>query len=73
MVTLLLDSARLEVSLTRVERAISFHPQSLKIPREQIHKVQLTDDPWTWLRGRIPGDVHSRRHRDGNLEGLWCV
>ncbi len=51
MVTLLLDSARLEVSLTRVERAISFHPQSLKIPREQIHKVQLTDDPWTWLRG----------------------
>lgn len=51
MVTLLLDSAQLEVVLTPWERALSFRSASLRIERAHIGKVQLTDDPWTWLRG----------------------
>ncbi len=51
MVTLLLDSAQLEIVLTPWERALSFRSASLRIDRPRISKVQLTDDPWTWLRG----------------------
>ncbi len=54
MVTLLLDQTRLEVVLSPVERAATFHGKSLRIARENITKVQLTDDAWTWLRG-VPG------------------
>lgn len=63
MVTLLLDSAQLEVVLTPWERALSFHAGSLRIERSHIAKVQLTEDPWTWLRGvpspgtHVPGVV----------------
>ncbi|MGO1507509.1 MAG: hypothetical protein ACTHZW_06945 [Microbacteriaceae bacterium] len=56
MVTLLLDHTRLEVVLSPVERAATFHRENLRIARETITKVQLTDDAWTWLRGvRAPG------------------
>jgi len=51
MVTLLLDSAQLEVVLSPLERALSFRPGRLRIDRSRIVRVQLTDDPWTWLRG----------------------
>lgn len=51
MVTLLLDSAQLEVVLSPLERALSFRPARLRIDRSRIVRVQLTDDPWTWLRG----------------------
>lgn len=51
MVTLLLDSAQLEVVLSPLERALSFRNGSLRIDRSHIVRVQLTDDPWTWLRG----------------------
>ncbi|RLK46662.1 hypothetical protein [Microbacterium telephonicum] len=58
MVTLLLDATRLEVALSGTERLLSRRSESVKIPRERIVKVQLTDDGWTWLRGvPSPGTV----------------
>jgi len=51
MVTLLLDSTRLEVALSVTERAMSFRRGNVFIERTAIAKVQLTDDAWTWLRG----------------------
>lgn len=51
MVTLLLDSAQLEVVLSPIERALSFRKGSVRIERARIARVQLTDDAWTWLRG----------------------
>lgn len=59
--TLLLDQTQLEVVLSPIERAATFHRENLRIARETITKVQLTDDAWTWLRGvpnpgtHIPG------------------
>ncbi|HWS52291.1 MAG TPA: hypothetical protein VN241_14870 [Microbacterium sp.] len=61
MVTLLLDRTQLEIVLSPIERAVAFHRQNLRIARDTIAKVQLTDDAWTWLRGvpnpgtHIPG------------------
>lgn len=61
MVTLLLDQTRLEVVLSPIERAASFHRDNLRVERDTIAKVQLIDDAWTWLRGvpnpgtHIPG------------------
>ena len=49
--TLLLDSAQLEVVLSPLERTLSFRRTSLRVDRAHIVKVQLTDDAWTWLRG----------------------
>ena len=54
MVTLLLDQTQLEVVLSPIERAATFHRENLRIERDAITKVQLTDDAWTWLRG-VPG------------------
>lgn len=51
MVTLLLDSTRLEVALSGTERLLAFRKGNVLIERETIAKVQLTDDAWTWLRG----------------------
>lgn len=51
MVTLLLDSAHLEVVLSVTEHALSFRRQNVVIDRSAIVRVQLTDDAWTWLRG----------------------
>lgn len=51
MVTLLLDSDRLEVALSGTERALSFTKGNVFVPRAQIAKAMLTDDPWIWLRG----------------------
>ncbi|HET6300626.1 hypothetical protein [Microbacterium sp.] len=51
MVTLLLDSTRLEVALSKVERALSFRKGNVLIERSTIKKVQLTEDAWMWLRG----------------------
>lgn len=56
MVTLLLDSTQLEVVLSASERALAFRRDPVRIARDHIRKVQLTDDAWTWLRGsRSPG------------------
>jgi len=54
MVTLLLDQTQLEIVLSPVERAVTFRRENLRLARETITKVQLTDDAWTWLRG-VPG------------------
>lgn len=56
MVRLLVDQAQLEIELSPVERALALRKDSIRIPREAIVQAQLTDDPWTWLRGvRSPG------------------
>ena len=61
MVTLLLDQTQLEIVLSPIERAASFHRDNVRLVRDTITKVQLIDDAWTWLRGvpnpgtHIPG------------------
>ncbi|WP_347977078.1 hypothetical protein [Microbacterium sp. ProA8] len=60
MVTLLLDSTRLEVVLSGTERALSFHKGNVVIERSTITRVQLTDDAWTWLRGIPNPGTHVR-------------
>jgi hypothetical protein len=60
MVTLLLDSTRLEVVLSGSERALSFHKGNVVIERSTITRVQLTDDAWTWLRGIPSPGTHVR-------------
>lgn len=56
MVRLLLDQAQLVIELSAVERGLALRRTSVQIPRASIRRVQLTDDPWTWLRGvRMPG------------------
>jgi hypothetical protein len=60
MVTLLLDSTRLEVVLSGTERALSFHKGNVAIERSTITRVQLTDDAWTWLRGIPNPGTHVR-------------
>ncbi|WOF23402.1 hypothetical protein N8K70_01630 [Microbacterium betulae] len=63
MVTLLLDHSQLEIVLSPTERALAFQRGSIRVERTSIAKVQLTDDPWTWLRGvrsrgtHVPGAV----------------
>ncbi|MFT4051370.1 MAG: hypothetical protein QM677_03875 [Microbacterium sp.] len=51
MVTLLLDSTQLGVVLSPAERVLSHRSDPVRIERDLIRKVQLTDDAWTWLRG----------------------
>ncbi|MFJ6677680.1 hypothetical protein ACIQLK_00970 [Microbacterium sp. NPDC091382] len=61
MVTLLLDSSRLEVALSATERTLAFRKDAVRVERAHIAKVQLVDDPWTWLRGvPNPGTVIPR-------------
>lgn len=60
MVTLLLDSTRLEVVLSGTERLLAFHKGNVAIERSAISKVQLTDDAWTWLRGVPSPGTHVR-------------
>jgi hypothetical protein len=60
MVTLLLDSTRLEVALSGTERLLSFRKGNVAIERSAISKVQLTDDAWTWLRGVPSPGTHVR-------------
>ncbi|MFS0865735.1 hypothetical protein AB3M83_00190 [Microbacterium sp. 179-B 1A2 NHS] len=68
MVTLLLDSTRLEVALSVTERALSFRKAPVRVERADIRKVQLVDDPWSWLRGvPNPGTVVPRTV----AMGLW--
>ncbi|MBZ4488272.1 hypothetical protein LQ938_13840 [Microbacterium sp. cx-55] len=56
MVTLMLDSAQLEIVMSVAERALAFRKRNVVVARSSITRVQLTDDAWTWLRGvRAPG------------------
>ncbi|WP_261166911.1 hypothetical protein [Microbacterium sp. Marseille-Q6965] len=58
MVTLLLDQTRLEIVLSATERALAFRRESLTLERKAIRRVQLTDEPWTWLRGIRAAGTH---------------
>ena len=59
--TLLLDQRQLEIVLTRAERLLAGQRGALRFERSSIARLQLTDDPATWLRGvRAPG-VHIPR------------
>ncbi|UJP09907.1 hypothetical protein L2X99_16280 [Microbacterium sp. KUDC0406] len=58
MVTLLLDQSQLEIVLSPIERAVTFHRENLRIERSTITRVQLTEDVWTWLRGS-PGPART--------------
>lgn len=60
MVTLLLDSTRLEVVLSGSERLMAFRKGNVVAERSAIAKVQLIDDPWTWLRGVPSPGTHLR-------------
>ncbi|MGZ0712447.1 hypothetical protein ACWPKO_29325 (plasmid) [Coraliomargarita sp. W4R53] len=60
MVTLFLDSTRLEVVLSGAERLMSFYKGTVAIERSAIVKVQLIDDAWMWLRGVPSPGTHLR-------------
>lgn len=68
MVRLLLDRSQLVIELSAAERALARRRESVRVPRESIVRVNLTDDPWTWLRGaKRPGT-----HIPGRLAaGTW--
>jgi len=68
MVRLLVDSDTLEVQLSPLERTLARRRESVRIDRSRIARVQLTDEPFTWLRGvRAPGS-----HVPGRLAyGTW--
>lgn len=52
----MLDSGHLEIVLSGAEKALAFRKRNVTLDRSAISRVQLTDDPWTWLRGvRSPG------------------
>lgn len=62
VVRLLIDQAQLVIELTAVERALAFRKESVRVPRADIRRVLLTDEPWTWLQGvRKPGTHIPRR------------
>ncbi len=65
MVTLLLDRAKLEIVLSWTERRLGRLPRSVRVDRSTISKVQLTADPWTWLRGE--------RRRGTHVPGLLAL
>lgn len=79
MATLLLDSTRLEVVLSGTERALAFHKGNIEIERSSIAKVQLTDDPWNWLRGvrspgtHVPGVVAMGTWRSANGDDFVVI
>jgi hypothetical protein len=60
MVTLMLDSTRLEVVLSGAERAMAFRKGNVEVERSAISKIQLVDDAWTWLRGIPSPGTHLR-------------
>ncbi|WOQ69898.1 hypothetical protein RYJ27_01250 [Microbacterium limosum] len=72
MVTLLLDSDRLEVALSPAERVLSRRRGNISVPRARIAKVMLTEDAWIWLRGvpspgtAVPGIVAMGCWKSGN-------
>lgn len=61
MVTLLLDASQFEIALSPTERALARRAEPIRIPRERIRKIQLTDDPWTWIRGKRQTGSHVPR------------
>lgn len=77
--TLLLDSTQLEIVLSATEKALAFRREPVRIDRTHISKVQLVDDPWTWLRGvpnpgtRLRGVVAMGRWRSAGGDDFVVV
>ncbi|WP_029150339.1 hypothetical protein [Microbacterium indicum] len=72
MVSLYVDSAALEIKLAPIERTLAMHRAPVRISRSQIAKVQLTDDPFTWLRGvRAPGSHVPNRLAFGTWRSVF--
>ncbi|WP_246846263.1 hypothetical protein [Humibacter ginsenosidimutans] len=47
---------RLEIRLTRAEKALALRRDDIVVPRDSIRSVAITADPWIWIRGvRAPG------------------
>lgn len=75
----MLDSTRLEIVLSRTERALAFRKTNVLIERCQIERVQLTDDAWTWLRGvprpgtSIPGVIAAGTWRSSRGENFVFI
>lgn len=47
---------RLEIRLTRAEKALALRRRDVVIPRDRIRSVAITEDAWIWVRGiRAPG------------------
>lgn len=61
MVTVLLDATGLDIVLSRTERVLARRSAEVRIHRDHIRRAQLTDDPWTWLRG-VPNPGTLVRH-----------
>ncbi|NHI15794.1 hypothetical protein [Microbacterium excoecariae] len=72
MVSLLVDSELLEVQLAPLERRLALRKDPLRIPRAAIARVQLTDDPFTWIRGvRAPGTHVPNRLAYGTWKSVF--
>ena len=72
MVRLLVDSDALEVQLSPVERTLALRKKSIRIDRAHIRKVQLTEDPFSWLRGvRAPGSHVPHRLAYGTWKSVF--
>lgn len=47
---------RLEIRLTRAEKALALRREDVVVRRDDIRSVAITEDPWIWIRGiRAPG------------------
>ncbi|TFD32306.1 hypothetical protein [Cryobacterium cryoconiti] len=56
MASLRVHPDRLEIHLTKAEKALALRRDDLVVPRDHIRSVAITDDPWIWIRGiRSPG------------------
>lgn len=56
MADLYVHPDRLEIHLTRAEKALALRREDIVIPRDSISSVAITEDPWIWIRGiRAPG------------------
>lgn len=58
MAKLRVHSDRVEIELSTIEKALSFHRKDIVIRRSDITSAVITDEPWGWIRGvRSPGSL----------------
>ena len=72
MVRLLVDTDTLEIQLAPLERVLARRSEIVRVERARIAKVQLTEDPFTWLRGvRSPGTHVPNRLAYGTWKSVF--
>ena len=72
MVRLLVDTDTLEIQLAPLERVLARRSAVVRVERARIAKVQLTEDPFTWLRGvRSPGTHVPNRLAYGTWKSVF--